>query len=131
MSVADGNWFHFYSNVPHEEPTRSVNTDLAIALVVFIVVHFNGMFKNGILGYLKGYWGDVIPCKGWWLLLAPINIMIPLNIISEVSSVISHSFRLFGNIFRWFYDCHNRILIGSNSYLYRLHYKHSLVCLLV
>ena len=45
---------------------------------------FNGIVKNGILGYLKGYWGDVIPCRGWWLCLAPINIMIPLNIISEV-----------------------------------------------
>ena len=102
MSIADGNWFNGLFAVPHEEPTRSVNTDLAIALVVFIVVHFNAVIKNGFLGYLKGYWGDVIPCKGWWLLLAPINIMIPLNIISEVSSVISHSFRLFGNIFGGF-----------------------------
>ena len=95
-------WYSFLFNVPHKEPTRSVNTDLAIALIVFIVVHFNGIYKKGFLEYLKGYWGDIIPCEGKWLLLAPINIMIPLNIVSELSSVISHSFRLFGNIFGGF-----------------------------
>jgi len=99
---SSGSWYSFLFKIPHEEPTRSVNTDLAIALVVFIVVHFNGIWKKGIAHYLKGYWGDVIPCKGYWLLLAPVNIMIPLNIISELSSVISHSFRLFGNIFGGF-----------------------------
>lgn len=102
LTQASGSWYSFLFKIPHEEPTRSVNTDLAIALVVFVVVHFNGIWKKGILEYLKGYWGDVIPCKGYWLLLAPINIMIPLNIISELSAVISHSFRLFGNIFGGF-----------------------------
>ena len=96
-------WYNFLFHVPDfEEPTRSINTDLAMALMVFFVVHAFGIKKNGILGYLKGYWGDVIPCEGKWLLLAPINIMIPLNIISEISAVVSHSFRLFGNIFGGF-----------------------------
>lgn len=103
LTQSGGLWYSFLFNVPDiQEPTRSVNTDLAMALMVFFVVHAYGIKKNGILGYLKGYWGDVIPCHGKWLLLAPINIMIPLNIISEISAVVSHSFRLFGNIFGGF-----------------------------
>ncbi|RAP33351.1 ATP synthase F0 subunit A [Candidatus Marinamargulisbacteria bacterium SCGC AG-439-L15] len=96
-------WYAFLFKVPDfEEPTRSISTDLAMGLMVFVVVHVNAVRKNGFLGYLKGYWGDVMPCEGKWLLLAPVNIMIPLNIIGEVSSVVSHSFRLFGNIFGGF-----------------------------
>jgi len=93
-------WYSWLFKVPDfEEPTRSVNTDLAMALMVFIVVHVNAIYRKGFIEYLKGYWGDVIPCHGWWLLLFPINLFIPLNIIGEISSVVSHSFRLFGNIF--------------------------------
>ncbi|MBT5856133.1 F0F1 ATP synthase subunit A [bacterium] len=96
-------WYAFLLNTPDlSEPTRSVNTDMALALMVFIIAHLHGIFKNGPLEYLKGYWGDIIPCRGWYLLLAPINIMLPLNIIGEISSVVSHSFRLFGNIFGGF-----------------------------
>ena len=103
ISPAVGAWYEFLFNVPSlVEPTRSVNTDLALALMVFIAVHVNSVVKKGPLEYLKQYWGDVMPCHGFWLLLAPINIMIPLNIIGEVSSVVSHSFRLFGNIFGGF-----------------------------
>lgn len=98
-----GAWYSFFFKLPAlSEPTRSVNTDLALAIMVFLVVHVNSIAKNGVKEYLKGYWGDVIPCHGWWLLLAPVNLFIPLNIIGEVSSVISHSFRLFGNIFGGF-----------------------------
>jgi len=96
-------WYGFLFKVPNfMEPTRSVNTDLAMGLMVFLVVHINSMIKKGPLKYLQQYWGEVIPCRGWWLLLAPINVMIPLNLIGEVSSVVSHSFRLFGNIFGGF-----------------------------
>ena len=103
ISPAAGAWYEFLFNAPSlVEPTRSVNTDLALALMVFIAVHVNSIVKKGPLEYLKQYWGDVMPCHGFWLLLAPINIMIPLNIIGEVSSVVSHSFRLFGNIFGGF-----------------------------
>ena len=96
-------WYAFLFKLPAiEEPTRSVNTDLAMALMVFAVVHVNSFARKGPIEYLKQYWGDVIPCRGWYLLLAPINIMIILNLIGEVSAVVSHSFRLFGNIFGGF-----------------------------
>lgn len=84
------------------EPTRSVNTDLAMAIMVFIVVHVNSFKKKGIIEYLKQYWGDAFPCNKKTIWLAPINLFIYMNIISEISGVVSHSFRLFGNIFGGF-----------------------------
>lgn len=84
------------------EPTRSVNTDLALAIMVFIVVHVNSFRKKGILEYLKQYWGDAFPCNKKTIWFAPINLFIYMNIISEISGVVSHSFRLFGNIFGGF-----------------------------
>ena len=92
-------WYYPLFTVPDFiEPTRSVNTDLALGIMVFVVVHVNSIWNKGFIEYIKQYWGDVIPCHGYWLLLAPINVMIIINIIGELSSVVSHSFRLFGNI---------------------------------
>ena len=96
-------FYYFLFKIPaFQEPTRSVNTDLALGLVVFLVVHINSLFKHGPLEYFRSYMGDIVPSKGWWILLFPINPFFYLNVISEVSSVVSHSFRLFGNIFGGF-----------------------------
>tara|TARA_A100001015_G_C14993896_1_gene715290 strand:+ start:607 stop:1464 length:858 start_codon:yes stop_codon:yes gene_type:complete len=96
-------WYYVLFNIPaFEEPTRSINTDLALGLLVFAIVHINAVRKNGWLEYFRGYMGDIVPSKGWWILLFPINPFFYLNVISEVSSVVSHSFRLFGNIFGGF-----------------------------
>ena len=66
-------------------PTADINTTLGLALLVFILMHFEGMRENGIWGYIKGFAEHVF-------------ILLPLNIISELAKPISHSFRLFGNI---------------------------------
>jgi len=66
-------------------PTADINTTLGLALLVFILMHFEGMRENGIWGYIKGF-------------AEPVFILLPLNIISELAKPISHSFRLFGNI---------------------------------
>lgn len=96
-------FYYFLFKIPEfQEPTRSVNTDLALGLVVFFVVHINSIMKHGLLEYFRSYMGDIVPSKGWWILLFPINPFFYLNLISEVSSVVSHSFRLFGNIFGGF-----------------------------
>jgi len=68
-----------------EEPTKNLNTDLALALMVFVVVHFSAIRVKGIKGYLKSY------CD-------PMPFLMPLNVIGELAKVVSHSFRLFGNI---------------------------------
>ena len=66
-------------------PTADINTTLGLALLVFILMHFEGMRENGIWGYIKGF-------------AEPVFILLPLNIISGLAKPISHSFRLFGNI---------------------------------
>ncbi len=66
-------------------PTADLNTTFALAAITFIMIHGNGIKKKGVGGYLKGF-------------LDPIALMLPINIIGELATPISLSFRLFGNI---------------------------------
>lgn len=66
-------------------PTADVNTTLALAIMTFVMVHYNSVKSNGLGTYLKGY-------------LEPLPALLPLNIIGELANPISLSFRLFGNI---------------------------------
>ncbi len=68
-----------------KEPTQDLNTTLSLGIIGFIVAHYSGIKAKGFGPYLKAY------CE-------PIFFMAPLNIIGELSKVISISFRLFGNI---------------------------------
>lgn len=65
-------------------PTADVNTPLALALVVFFSVHYFGIRAKGLIGYIKD-------------LSSPI-IMLPLEIIGQLSRTLSLTLRLFGNI---------------------------------
>jgi len=81
-----------------EEPTKILNTDLAFALVVFLTAQIYGIRRHGFLGYAKHYMG-IIPAKPpytWFFFLNP---FFYLEVISKLSAVVSHSFRLYGNIF--------------------------------
>lgn len=69
-------------------PTASLNTTLACALVVFFTTHMIGIKTHGFK-YIKQFLGPV-----WWL--APL--MLPIEIISHLSRVLSLTLRLFGNI---------------------------------
>lgn len=66
-------------------PTASLSTTTALALCVFMAVPFFGISKSGLKGYLKSY-------------LQPTFIMLPFNLISEVSRTLALAVRLFGNI---------------------------------
>ncbi len=66
-------------------PTASLSTTTALALCVFISVPFYGISKSGLKGYLKSY-------------LQPTFIMLPFNLISEISRTLALAVRLFGNI---------------------------------
>ncbi|WIV12183.1 F0F1 ATP synthase subunit A [Proteiniborus sp. MB09-C3] len=66
-------------------PTSDYNVTLALALITFVMMHFNGIKSNGILGYLKGFF-------------EPMPFLFPINILGELATPISLSFRLFGNI---------------------------------
>ena len=71
-----------------ESPTSNINTNAAMAIVVFLSTHVVGV-KNHGLKYFKQFMGPV-----WWLT----PLMLPIELISHVSRPLSLTFRLFGNI---------------------------------
>lgn len=68
-----------------EAPTASLTTPAALALCVFFAVPFYGVANRGLGGYFKHY-------------ISPTPLMLPFNIIGEVSRTIALAIRLFGNI---------------------------------
>ncbi len=69
----------------YEPPTGSLSTTVALALCVMVAVPLFGIEGQGLGGYLKSY-------------LQPTVIMLPFNIISEVSRTLALAVRLFGNM---------------------------------
>lgn len=68
-----------------EPPTASLSTTAALALSVFVAVPFFGIAWQGFGGYLKTY-------------LQPTIVMLPFNLISELSRTLALAVRLFGNM---------------------------------
>jgi len=69
----------------YEPPTGSLSTTAALAISVFMAVPAYGIADSGLRGYLKTY-------------LEPTFIMLPFNIISELTRTLALAVRLFGNI---------------------------------
>jgi F-type H+-transporting ATPase subunit a len=69
----------------YEPPTGSLSTTAALALCVLVAVPVFGIREQGVGGYLKSY-------------VEPTFIMLPFNIISEVSRTLALAVRLFGNM---------------------------------
>lgn len=67
-------------------PTEDLSTTIALALIVFVVGHVAAIVKKGFGTWLKGFF------EPYWFLF-------PINVVGEISQVLSHSFRLYGNIF--------------------------------
>ena len=65
--------------------TADLNTTLGWAIITFVLITFNKIKYGGIKGYLKGF-------------LEPIFVMAPLNVLSEIATPVSMSFRHFGNM---------------------------------
>jgi F-type H+-transporting ATPase subunit a len=68
-----------------EPPTARVETDAALAVIVFFAVHYFGIRSRGVARYLAD-------------LAKPTWIMLPLNLISQLTRTFSLMVRLFGNI---------------------------------
>jgi F-type H+-transporting ATPase subunit a len=78
---------------PGIAPTASLNTTIALALIVIIYVQYEGIRARGVGGYLKHFarWGEVpIP-------LSPL--MFVIEIVSELAKPVSLSIRLYANMF--------------------------------
>lgn len=69
----------------YRAPTSSLSTTVALALCVFLSVIVFGIREKGLKRYLKGY-------------LEPVAIMLPFNLVSEISRTIALAVRLFGNM---------------------------------
>jgi F-type H+-transporting ATPase subunit a len=69
----------------YEPPTGSLSTTAALALCVFVAVPLFGIEEQGFWGYLASY-------------TKPTVIMLPFNIISELSRTLALAVRLFGNM---------------------------------
>ncbi len=68
-----------------EPPTGSLSTTTALALTVFVAVPFFGIEEQGLGSYLATY-------------TKPTLLMLPFNIISELSRTLALAVRLFGNM---------------------------------
>jgi F-type H+-transporting ATPase subunit a len=66
-------------------PTGSLSTTTALAMCVFFAVPFFGIKEQGLAGYLETY-------------TEPTLLMLPFNIISELSRTLALAVRLFGNM---------------------------------
>ena len=69
----------------YEPPTGSLSTTVALALCVFVAVPLFGIEEQGVGNYLKTY-------------VEPTVIMLPFNLISELSRTLALAIRLFGNM---------------------------------
>lgn len=74
-------------------PTANINVTVGCALTVFVYYHIQGVREQGLGPYLKHF---AVP-PGAPVLMAPL--MLPIELISHLSRVLSLSLRLFGNIF--------------------------------
>jgi F-type H+-transporting ATPase subunit a len=77
------NWSSLVPGV--EPPTAHIETDAALALLVFFAVIWFGIRAGGVRGYLKTF-------------ATPNPVMIPLNFIESITRAFSLMVRLFGNV---------------------------------
>ncbi|MBN8902599.1 MAG: ATP synthase F0 subunit A [Rhodospirillales bacterium 69-11] len=81
--VLIANWSSLIPGV--EPPTAHIETDAALALIVFCATIAYGVRAQGIAGYLKTF-------------AEPSWVMIPLNLVEQITRTFSLIVRLFGNI---------------------------------
>ncbi len=83
LFILVANWSSLIPGI--EPPTAQLETDAALAVLVFLSVIWFGVRSAGVRGYLKSF-------------AAPNPVMIPLNMLASVTRVFSMFVRLFGNV---------------------------------
>jgi len=68
-----------------QSPTGDLSTTSALALIVFLSVHWFGIRTDGLRGYMRHY-------------LSPSPLLLPFHLISELTRTVALAVRLFGNI---------------------------------
>jgi len=86
------NWLELIPSEPNHHlhllpaPTADTNLTYAMAILVMVGVWIFGIRQKGVKGYFKHF-------------LEPFPVMLPLNILEELTKPITLALRLFGNIF--------------------------------
>lgn len=83
LFILAANWCSLIPGV--EPPTAKLETDAALALLVFLSVIWFGLRGGGVKGYLRSF-------------AVPNPVMIPLNMLESITRVFSMFVRLFGNV---------------------------------
>lgn len=69
----------------YRTPTSSISTTISLAICVFFAVPIYGITRQGFRGYFRHY-------------IQPTPLMLPFNIIGELSRTLALAVRLFGNM---------------------------------
>lgn len=83
LFILAANWSSLVPGV--DPPTAQLETDAALAVLVFLSVIWFGIRGAGVRGYLRSF-------------AAPNPVMIPLNMLESVTRTFSMFVRLFGNV---------------------------------
>jgi F-type H+-transporting ATPase subunit a len=83
LFILAANWSLLIPGI--EPPTARIETDAALALIVFFAVIYFGIRARGLGGYLKTF-------------AEPTFVMIPLNLVETFTRTFSLIVRLFGNV---------------------------------
>lgn len=83
LFIATANLFTIFPG--YEPPTGSLSTTTALALLVLVAVPFYAIRERGLAGYLRTF-------------AEPTLIMLPFNIVTELSHTLALAVRLFGNM---------------------------------
>lgn len=83
LFIATANLFTIFPG--YEPPTGSLSTTTALALLVFVAVPSYAIRERGLAGYLRTF-------------AEPSLVMLPFNIITELSHTLALAVRLFGNM---------------------------------
>ena len=83
LFILFANWSSLVPGV--DPPTAHIETDAALAIVVFFAAIFFGVRTRGMAGYLKNF-------------AQPSFLMIPLNVAEAFTRAFSMTIRLFGNV---------------------------------
>lgn len=97
-----------------EEPTKDLNTTLALSILTFLFIQYEAVRVHGLLPHLNDYFKTPFAVRGVYRTVTPYAIFmlflrvvgniavglmaLPLELMGKLSNIISLAFRLFGNI---------------------------------
>jgi F-type H+-transporting ATPase subunit a len=83
LFILAANWSSMVPGV--EPPTAHIETDAALALIVFVAIAWFGIRARGVVGWLTSF-------------AEPNLLMLPLNLVESITRTFSLLVRLFGNV---------------------------------